>query len=841
MTELEPSTLRILNATGQTIGTGFLLSSSLAITCAHVVASAGAVDGDTIQVQFSGRSEIIEALIEPKFWRETKKGDLAFLRLAQIPSGVIPLRLGLAEHSREGNIFRSFGYATAAGMQGIKANGSIDGYLRQHELVQLQSPQTNHGISGAPVWDEQRGVVIGMITKGHTELGRNQETTFATPAELLFEVCSEIQPSEICPYLGLESFSAETERFFFGRTALTEKLLTTLSRGCRFLAVFGPSGSGKSSVMRAGLLPALNKSQPSWAQIIIRPADDPFAQLGAAGLDLSNIPTTKTVLFIDQFEELFTCSEDIRERFVRELAAALENSRLILIIAMRDDFYSAFNAKAALLAASPDKVVVDVPVTLERADLIAMIEQPAAAVGLALEEGLTDAIIKDATTDGSARSSTLPLLEFALTQLWDKRRDGLLTHDAYQLIGGVTGSLARWADDAYSDLPKADQPLAESLLTALVHLGDEAQGLPDTRRRRAKAEFDEATQNVITHFANRRLLVTSGKTVELTHDALVRGWGRLQNWIKSDRDNLRLREGVNDAAQDWETADRDENLLVHRGPRLQLGLAIGKLPKYRLNRIEQNYLNNCVAVTRKRTLRILGLMLVILVITLSTFIPTLNMLLRWRAQELGQMINLGKFNIEQFEVTNERYKLCLQAGQCPPPVDQALNNHPRANITWLEASQFCSWIGRSLPTDSEWDRAAQYTDDRPWPWGKEYPTSQDQHAVLDFSAKGCLNSREKPCTTKDVGTFKDGRSEEYVYDLIGNVSEWTCTPSDSHPDACFKAGDKPVPNLVTTRGFGADTLASGLTPPVTSSYKSGTSTNISSEFIGFRCVEKTNP
>jgi len=125
-------------------------------------------------------------------------------------------------------------------------------------------------------------------------------------------------------------------------------------------------------------------------------------------------------------------------------------------------------------------------------------------------------------------------------QLWEKRRDGLLTHEAYQSIGGVTGSLARWADDAYSDLRKQDQALAESLLTLLVHLGDEAQGLPDTRRRRTLIELgiSDSARRVIKHFADRRLIVTSGEMVELVHDALVREWDRLRVWINNNRSNL---------------------------------------------------------------------------------------------------------------------------------------------------------------------------------------------------------------------------------------------------------------------------------------------------------------
>jgi uncharacterized delta-60 repeat protein len=619
---IEPSTLRILNAKGQTIGTGFLVSQTLAVTCAHV-AMAAAPDGENrIRAQFTGQRQsitvkVLDACLD-------LERDVAILEIESAPEGVQPLRLGLAKDSASGNPFFAFGYASAAKIQGIGTRGQIITLLPDGRLLQIRSHEADHGISGAPVLDEKRGVVVGMITKGHEALGRNQETTFATPAERFFEICSELRPSETCPYLGLEAFTAESAQFFFGREALTGKLLTVIKGGCRFLAVFGPSGSGKSSVVRAGLLPALANGQipgsQKWAQVTIRPADDPFAQMKALSLGLRDIDgylrrhpgMERIVLFVDQFEELFTlCPNELRDGFVRDLAAALDASHFALVISMRDDFYSAFNAKAAPLAASTDKVVVDVPVTLERADLVAMIEQPAAAVGLALEEGLTDVIIKDAMTDGAARSATLPLLEFALTQLWEQRRDGLLTHDAYQSIGGVTGSLARWADDAYSDLPKADQPLAESLLTALVHLGDEAQGLPDTRRRRALAEFDEPTRRVIKHFADRRLLVTGGETVELVHDALVREWSRLQGWIDKNREQLRVIEAVSEAAKAWSAAPKNVDLLVHRGGRLEDALKL----QNRMSTQERTYLATCkTSEQRRRQNTIISIALAVLIV-----------------------------------------------------------------------------------------------------------------------------------------------------------------------------------------------------------------------------------
>lgn len=614
---IEASILRVLNPDGEIVGTGFLVAAGLAVTCAHVVKDAGqtidSMAGESIKVQFIGQTKFIDAIVIPEYWRDIDEGDVAFLRLDDTHLHIKPLPLGFAEHSHHGNQFRSYGFATIADVQGILVNGSIDGYLWEHSLIQLQSPQASSGVSGAPLFDINRNVVIGMLTKGHTGPGRNQYTTFATPFEFLSQICPEIFPSEVCPYLGLESFTAESTQFFFGREVLTKKLLDILRRGSRLLALFGPSGSGKSSVVRAGVLPALRNGllpgSNTWIQITIRPADDPFEQLKATGFNLidtnsfleAHANAERIVLFIDQFEELFTlCPSALRDRFVQDIENALRNSRLMLIISMRDEFYSAFNAKAAPLAQSEDLKIGNVPASLKAGDLVAMIENPARAVGLMLEEGLIERILKDLAQNSEAPSSTLPLLEFTLTELWKRRSSGTLTHKAYQNIYGVTGSLARWADDAYSDLPDADQSLAESLITSLVHLGDESQGLPHTRRRRLLSEFEGFPQYIIKHFADRRLIVTSDDVVELIHDALLREWQKIQDWIKNDRDNIRLWETVIDAAKEWEIHQRDENFLVHSSRRLTDVLNIVGQNKLVFSAGEKSYVNACLELWNRQ-------------------------------------------------------------------------------------------------------------------------------------------------------------------------------------------------------------------------------------------------
>jgi hypothetical protein len=245
---IESSTIRILNPTGKTVGTGFLVAPNLAVTCAHVIVAADAIDGDIIQIQFTNQTEKINALVKPGYWRDVNKGDIAFLHLDHVPDGIKPLPLGPAESCRPGSGFRSFGYATAGSIQGIHVNGTIDGYLPEHRLLQLQSPQANHGISGSLVWDEARGLVVGMITQGHRELGRNQETTFATPTERLLEICPELKPQARPENPFGDRGRIEDPERYFVRQPLTREVLDEL-RKRQSVSIVGDSQTGKSSLL----------------------------------------------------------------------------------------------------------------------------------------------------------------------------------------------------------------------------------------------------------------------------------------------------------------------------------------------------------------------------------------------------------------------------------------------------------------------------------------------------------------------------------------------------------------------------------------------------------------
>jgi WD40 repeat protein len=434
--------------------------------------------------------------------------------------------------------------------------------------------------------------------------------------------------------MGLAAFTEKDAEFFFGRKRLSLGLEEALLARPRFLLVMGPSGSGKSSVVQAGLIPRLRKgSVPGsdrWGIMLARPADRPFEYLERAGLRRAYVSLAESVrgwmernpgkekllLILDQFEEfLVTCPSDLRRRFWDALKGLLDSDIEVSILAvMRDDFYSRFadDAPPAVLAWT-QRGFFQVGSGLGREELQEIIEEPARRVGLRLEEGLADVIINDvleSSRDGggrAGRSTVLPLLEFALTQLWERREQGALTHQAYQAIGKVTGSLTAWADQVCRALEKEGLgPMARRIFTDLVNLGD--GNLPDSRRQRRLADFlhdekdekeVEAVRRVVQRLADARLVTTSRdkgeESVQIIHDSLIREWARLQRWLKKDRAFLSWERELEKDAREWRESSpgpssRDEGRLL-RGRRLEEAERWKKERVRDLSDVEQEFLS----------------------------------------------------------------------------------------------------------------------------------------------------------------------------------------------------------------------------------------------------------
>ena len=390
----------------------------------------------------------------------------------------------------------------------------------------------------------------------------------------------------ICPFKGLASFESADADFYFGRERLVAELVARLV-GATFLAIVGPSGSGKSSVLRAGVLPSLKSGvlpgSEGWAQVQMRPGEHPLASLRRALSVTDNdgkepqseaqlleravaalAPGSRLVIGVDQFEEVFSLtSDDERDAFLDLLTAAAHDrdQRVVVVIAIRADFYghcASHSALAELVGAS------HVLVGPMRADEFARaIELPAEAAGLRVEPELTAALVADVLDEPGG----LPLLSTALLELWQGRDGHTLRLSGYQQTGGVRGAVARLAEEAFSRLAPDEQTIARGILLRLAS-ADEA-GIV-TRRRAPLTEFD-ANENakvsrVLSVLVDSRLLTVSEGTVEVAHEALLREWPRLAVWLEEDVEGRRLRRHLTEAAHEWQTSKSRCRRVVPRCP-----------------------------------------------------------------------------------------------------------------------------------------------------------------------------------------------------------------------------------------------------------------------------------
>jgi WD40 repeat protein/DNA-binding SARP family transcriptional activator len=365
----------------------------------------------------------------------------------------------------------------------------------------------------------------------------------------------------VCPFKGLAPFASSDAAFFFGRERVVDELIARLAEQ-PFVAVLGASGSGKSSVVQAGLLPALARGalpgSASWRQATMRPGADPAAELAShAGVGVPSI------LAVDQFEEVFTACDDPAER--EAFLSALVALKPRVVITLRLDFYTrldSFPAFAELVAANH---VLLRP--LNEQELRRAIELPAVEAGLQLEPQLADALVRDVSREPGA----LPLLSTALLELWQEREGSVLTLASYERLGRVEGAVARLADAAYARLDPGEQEIARRLLPRLSGGGED--GDPLVRRRAAIIDVahDADTERVLGVLADERLLTVGEGTVEVAHEALLTQWPRFQEWLAQDSEGRRLHRHLRDASREWERNGRDDADLF-RGARLAAAL-----------------------------------------------------------------------------------------------------------------------------------------------------------------------------------------------------------------------------------------------------------------------------
>ncbi|MFI7398995.1 helix-turn-helix domain-containing protein [Streptomyces sp. NPDC049541] len=368
------------------------------------------------------------------------------------------------------------------------------------------------------------------------------------------------------PYRGLTRFEPDDRELFFGRDRLIDEL-SELACGCPFAVVFGASGSGKSSLLRAGLIPLLREKIAEQGRTavlrILTPGARPATTYGHLLTPEADEPESWVV--VDQFEEVFTlCRERAeRDRFLDLLLAARDpGSRLRVLIAVRSDFYARCAEHPRLAEALHGSGLLVRSMTAD--ELREAVIGPAQAAGLIVERTLTARIVEDVLDEPGG----LPMLSHALLETWRRRKGRMLTLDAYEAVGGVRGAIAASAEEAYGELSPAQAHAARHLLLRMVEPG---QGNADTRRPLSWEEMagweDPEVRAVAGRLTRARLLTTDDDGVQLAHEALITCWPRLREWIDADRERLRHHRQLTDATRTWLEHDRDPGTL-YRGTRL---------------------------------------------------------------------------------------------------------------------------------------------------------------------------------------------------------------------------------------------------------------------------------
>ncbi|MFI6457516.1 BTAD domain-containing putative transcriptional regulator [Streptosporangium amethystogenes] len=467
---------------------------------------------------------------------------------------------------------------------------------------------------------------------------------------------TEGRAADDSPYRGLMAFQPEDEAWFFGRSQLVDRLRELVDRR-PVVGVFGASGSGKSSLLRAGLLGTIASAQGTtepWRGLIMTPGEHPLDTLAdlvaktsggdpkslrddlsgdpgslnaALDIALRGARETRLLLVVDQFEETFTlCADDgERRRFIEALLglALGAGHRTVLVLGIRADFLAHLTQHPGLVEALGGEAQLLVgPVS--PADLQQIVVRPAAQAGLTVEPDLLATVLADAAEE----PGSLPLVSHALLETWRNRADGRLTLSAYQAAGGVRGAIAQSAERAFDELAPAEQQAARRIFLRLTALGD---GTEDTRRPISRAELvgvadSDVTSGVLDRLAAARLVVLAEETVDVAHEALIRAWPRLHRWLTDDRESLFVHRRLTDAAQTWRELGRDSGAL-YRGAQLLAARTWAEDHPQELNDIESAFLRVSRALeesertaTRRRTRllqRLLAAMAVLFLLALS--------------------------------------------------------------------------------------------------------------------------------------------------------------------------------------------------------------------------------
>ncbi|GBO55628.1 hypothetical protein APA_3779 [Pseudanabaena sp. lw0831] len=619
MASLNPDNLKTCTvklSIDNTHGTGFFVAAGLILTCHHVVKNAG---DRPIKVRWQNQEDFAVAKVLQSF---PDPVDLALLQFETVEA--------LACVELDGAI-AAFDDLFAYGYPDVDPNGAgvvlrCDGLNGdQPPKIKFSDGRVRSGLSGAPLLNPATGMVCGVVK--YTEDRSLPLGGGGIPIATVFEYFPYLanlnrqfhQPQwgDVNPYKGLAYFEDDDARFFFGRTALTDSLLDHLEQN-NFLALLGASGSGKSSVLRAGLLNQLRQGQISgsdrWELQVMLPTERPLNSLANTfvspeleredrAISLNKIEeliakqgdkkdglrqlvqtsaAPRVILVIDQFEECFTLCQDLQERehFFGLLWKALElpKDKFCLAIAMRADFFGKCVEREY---GGLSKRIAEhlVPVTpMNDDELREAIDEPAKTVGCEVEPILREEIVRDV----AGAPANLPLMQFALSELWQSRDVNRLTLQAYkQKLGGIAGALEKRANAVYAQFTdELDQRAVKHIFLSLTQLGE---GTEDTRRRAVLRNLPtemlplEVIEKAVKKLADEKLVVTTTLTekdgkpqkdaiVDVAHETLIRRWTQLRMWLDENRQSLRQQRKLEERAEEWQQLGKPKDYLIQGLP-----------------------------------------------------------------------------------------------------------------------------------------------------------------------------------------------------------------------------------------------------------------------------------
>jgi hypothetical protein len=580
------------------------------------------------------------------------------------------------------DVSEAHGVLTKALLQGLEPRQYAGGWVTNYTLVDVLNRQLQ-AATQRPIFTNF-GEPINLTCERRPLTEKQEENKIA-----------------ICPYKGLAYFDCNEEdpKYFYGREKLTDQLLDHV-RQSNFLAIVGASGSGKSSVLRAGLIYQLQQGRKlsgsdQWQIYIVRPGEHPLQSLALAFVDANLSPVerakqlgdaedlieqgamglrrlvqaspSRVVLVIDQFEEVFTlCKEtqqheEERRQFFACLLGALSQTAtnaeklqavsLQIIIAMRADFFGKCLEQdySGLTQQIQANLVTVTPMTPE--ELKQAIVAPAKKVELEIEPEL----VAEMLTDVANAPGILPLLQYTLTELWKQRRDNCLRLKTYAQLGGVMGSLKQRATGVYESFSEVQKAAVRHIFLSLTQLGE---GTEDTRRRVLKLDLvnerypEELIDEVVQQLANEKLIVTSeivekggisGRVavVDVAHEALIRHWDILRKWIEEDRDNLRQKRKIEAAAEEWRERGKSKDYLL-QGKLLAEAKTFqkeqaGKLP---LPDFAKDFIQRSLRQKRNNRLQLIGFGLIV-PLGLSVFVGVAAVK-EMRIKQLWQTVEAAK-------------------------------------------------------------------------------------------------------------------------------------------------------------------------------------------------------